>query len=164
MKATRIAVVILAAAFATLLGSFAVAKSMWQTVEFEEFLDIGYVGCLGEDLTSHYWITIRYREFQTPSGTSHYIDHWTWDGELVGQATGRVWLSTGGSAGSIQAAAGEVSQWTSNEVAIPVVGEGPRLRYNQRFKYTVNANGELKVFAAPPDSLSDWFRCLGPKD
>lgn len=164
MNVTRISVVFLAAAFSTLVGSSAVAKSMWQTVEFEEFLDIGYVSCLGEELASHYWITITYRELGTPGGTFHYIDHWTWDGELIGQATGRVWLSTGRSAGSTQAAKGEVSQWTSNELAIPVIGEGPRLRYNQRFKYTVNANGELKVFFAPPDSLSDWFHCLGPKE
>ena len=164
MKMTRISVVILAAAFVVLLGSTAVAKSMWQTDSFDEPVDIGYVGCLGEELAGHVWFTIRYREFETPTGNSHYIEYWTWDAELIGQATGRVWLSKGKSPGSFHAAKGEVGQWTSNELAIPVVGEGPRLRYNQRFKYTVNANGELKVFFTPPESLSDWFRCLGPKD
>ena len=164
MKMAKISVVILAAAFVALLGSSAVAKSMWQTVEFDEPVDIGYVGCLGEELAGHVWFNVRYREFETASGNFHYIEYWTWDSELVGQATGRVWLGKGKSPGSFQTVKGEVGQWTSKELAIPVVGEGPRLRYNQIFKYTVNANGDLKVFSAPPENLSDWFRCLGEKD
>ena len=164
MKMTKISAAILAAAIATILGSSAIAKGMWQTVEFDEPFDIGYVSCLGEELSGHVWFSIRYREFETPSGNSHYIDSWTWNSELVGQATGRVWLGKGGSPDSIQAAKGEVNQYTSHEIAFPVVGKGPRLRFNQRFKYTVNANSELKVLFEPPENLSDWFRCLGQKD
>ena len=164
MKMTKILAVIIAAAFATLFGFSAVANGMWQIDEFDEPVDIGYVSCLGEELAGHVWFTIKYREFETPSGNSHYIEYWAWDSELVGQATGRVWLGKGKSPGSFQAAKGEVGQWTSNELAIPVVGKGPRLRYNQRFKYTVNANSELKVFFEPPADLSDWFRCIGPKE
>ena len=164
MQMTKISAAIFAASIASLVGLSALANGMWQTDEFDESFDIGYVSCLGEELVGHVWFSIRYREFETPNGNSHYIEYWTWDSELVGQATGRVWLGKGKSPGSFQAAKGEVGQFTSNELAIPVVGKGPRLRYNQRFKYTVNANGELKVFSEPPEDLSDWFRCLGQKD
>ena len=164
MKLIKNAVVLLAASFAAMLGSSAAATSMWQTLEFDEPSPITYVGCLGEEVSGHVWYSIRYREFDTPSGNSHYIEYWTWDAEMIGLATGRVWLSKGKSPGSFHAAKGEAGQWTSSELAIPVVGDGPRLRYNMRFKYTFNANGELKVLALPPDDVNDWFRCLGPKD
>ena len=164
MKITKKFIVMLAASLPILSGSSAVAKSMWQTIEFDEPSGITYVGCLGEEVSSYVWYSIRYREFETPSGTSHYVAYWRWDAEMVGLATGRVWLSEGRSPESVHAAQGEVGQWTSNELAIPVVGDGPRLRYNMRLKYTFNANGELKVLALPPDDLNDWFRCLGPKD
>ena len=157
--------VLAAAAFATLLGSSAVAKSQWQIIELDYGYPPEYVSCLGEHVSSYYWVTLRYREFETPSGNSHYIEYWTWESEYVGQVTGRVWLGKGQSPGTSHVAKGEVSQWTSRELARPVVGDGPKFRYNLRFKVTVNANGELKVFYEEPSfALDDTVRCLGSND
>lgn len=164
MKLTKKLVVLVAAMFATLLASSAVAKSPWQILEEEWEFEAGYADCLSEVVSVHYWVTIRFREFETPSGNIHYIEYLTWEGEWVGQSTGRVWLEKGQSPGSSQVAKGEVGQWTSRGLAEPVVGDGPKFRYNQRYKYTVNANGELKVSFEPPEVFADWIRCLGPKD
>ena len=164
MKLTRDYVVLAAALFATLLGSSAMAKSMWQTMQFDFSYPPEYVSCLGEEMSSHVWATVRYREFETPKGNSHYIEYWTWEQDWMGETTGRAWLGEGASPGSFHAARGEVGQWTSRELARPVIGDGPKFRYNLRFKYTVNANGDLTVFYTYPEALDDQIRCLGPKD
>ena len=140
------------------------AKSQWQIDEFDFINPAEYVSCLDEHVSQHVWVTTRYREFETPSGTSHYIEHWTWDAEWIGQLTGNVWIGYGRSPGSFHAGKGEVGQWTTRELAIPVVGDGPKFRYNQRFKYTFNANGDLKVLHEPPLALDDWVRCVGSGD
>jgi hypothetical protein len=161
MKLTRNEVVLVAALFAILAGSSAMAKSNWQTMEFDYPLGPEYIDCLGEELSVYTWATIKYREFETQSGTYHYIEHWTWEDEWIGQETGRVWFGEGKSPGSFHAAKGEVGQWASSGMARPIVGEGPNIRYNQRFKYTFNANGDLRVFFEPPESLNDTIRCVG---
>ena len=164
MNLTKKVAILAAAMFATLLGSSAVAKSQWQIYEFDFVNPAEYASCLGEHVSQHGTFTIRYREFETPSGTSHYIEYWTWEAEWIGQLTGNVWIGYGRSPGSFHVGKGEVGQWTTRELAIPVVGDGPKFRYNQRFKVTVNANGELKVLVEPPLALEDWVRCLGPND
>jgi len=164
MNLTKKLVVLMVAVFVTLLGASVAAKSPWQTTEFDFLHGPEYVSCLGEEVTVHNWITIRFREFETLSGNYHYIEYWTWDAEWIGQDTGRVWLGNGKSPGTIHAAKGEVGQWTSRELARPIIGDGPKFRYNQRFKYTVNANGDLKVFYEAPAPLDDLVHCLGPND
>ena len=162
MKLTRNAVVLVAALFATLFGSSAMAESMWQTMEDDWAMEPEYIDCLGEVVSGHTWVTIKYREFETKKGSYHYIEHWTWVDEWIGEETGRVWLGEGFSPGSFHTAKGDVGQWTSHGVALPVVGDGPMFRYNARFKYAVNANGDLRVLYTPGD-WSDVIRCLGPK-
>jgi hypothetical protein len=164
MKLFRNYVVLAAALLITVIGSSAMAKSMWQIIEFDNPIEPGYVSCLGEEVGGYIWVTIRSREFETPSGNFHYIEYWTWEAEWLGETTGRVWLGDGKSPGAFNAAKGEVGQWTSRELARPIAGDGPRFRYNVRFKYAVNANGDLRVFYEPPEALNDWIRCLGPKD
>lgn len=162
MIRTRNIAVLGVAVFGAVLGTSAMANSMWQIIEFDEPMELGYISCLGEELNGHVWYTIKLREFETPSGNSHLIYYWTWESEWIGQSTSRVWISSAKSPGAEHASKGEVGQWTSHELALPVVGDGPRFRYNMRAKYTVNANGELKVFVVPPESFDDWLRCLGP--
>ena len=164
MKRTRNYIIVVAAMLAILSGSSAVAKSAWQTIEFDYPMGPEYVSCLGEPLYVHTWVTMRYREFETPSGNYHYIEYWNWEDEWIGEETGRAWLGEGKSPGSFHAANGEVGQWTSSGMARPIIGDGPKLRYNQRFKYAVNANGDLRVFYEPPESLNDTIRCLGRKE
>jgi hypothetical protein len=163
MKLTKRPVVLMATVVATLLGSSALADSLWQIDEFDYAGGPEYVSCLGEEVSWYTWGTIRFREFETPSHNSHYIEHWTWDVIWMGEDTGRVWFAEGQSPGSFHAAKGEVGQWTSQEMAWPAEGDGPMFRYNQRFKYTFDANGELRVFFEPPADISDWIKCLGPK-
>ena len=156
--------VVAASVLAIFFGYSAVAKSPFQVIEFEFPLAPEWVSCLGEPVSGYVWVTLKSREFETPSGNYHYIEYWIFDAEWIGQDTSRVWLGKGQSPGTVHTAKGEVGQWTSRELARPVVGDGPKFRYNMRFKYTVNANGDLKVFYEPPVPLDDWIRCLGPKD
>jgi len=165
MNLTKKFAISIFAVIATFLGLSAAAMSPFQTEEFDVIQPPEYVSCLGEHVSSRAWVTIRFREFETPSGTAHYIEHWTWEIEYIGQVTGRIWFGHARSPGSFHAGKGEVGQWTSREMAVPVVGDGPKFRYNLRFKYTFNANGELKVFyQEPTHTLDDWIRCLGPGD
>lgn len=175
MNLTKNFVVLMIAVFAILLGSFALAKNPFQTEEFEIIIpdpddpgDPGtgmYISCLDEYVGIHVFVTIRFREFDTPSGNNHYIEYWKSEAEWTGLGgTNRTWFSHGHSPGAFHVGPGDIGQWTSHEMAKPVAGDGPKFRYNQRFKYTFNANGDLKVLWEPPEDLADWIRCLGPGD
>jgi hypothetical protein len=163
MKLTKSSVVLVATAVAALVWSNAPADSSWQVAEFDYVAGPVHVSCLGEEMSWYTWGVIRFREFETQSRNSHYIEHWTWDSIWIGEDTGRVWFAEGQSPGSFHSAKGEVGQWTGHERARPAEGDGPMFRYNQRFKYTVDANGELRVFLEPPEDIDDLIKCLGPK-
>jgi len=162
MKLTERVVALAAAVVACIFGSTTMADSLWQTIELEGDNPPFYLDCLGENVIEHYWVTIVSREFESPSGNSHYIEHWTYDSLWTGEDTGHKWLSQGQSPGSFQVMKGEVGQWTSRARAIPVEEDEPSFRFNTRFKYTVDANGDLRVSYLPPADLNDIFRCLGP--
>lgn len=160
MKLTKKHVTLVSAMIASLLGSSAMADSNWQTYEFEDGGTF-YVDCLGENITAQNWITVVSREFTSPSanGNYHYIEQWTWDAEWTGDDSGNVWLGEGLSPGSFQVMKGEVGQWTSRVRLIPFEGDGPRIMVKSRFKYTVDANGNLRVSYVP---IQADVRCLGP--
>ena len=162
MKLTKKLVVLLATVVASIFGSTTMADSLWQTIEFEDGGTF-YIDCLGENIIAQNWITVEYREFSSPSGNYHYIEHWTWEGVWTGEDTERVWLAEGLSPGSFQVMKGEVGQWTSRVRIIPYEGDGPRLMLKSRFKYAVDANGNLRVSYEPPNVVNDVVRCLGPK-
>jgi hypothetical protein len=152
------------AVFAILLGSssLAVAKSGWEIYEFTDSWS-EYVNCLGEYVDEDFTFTVKFREFETPSGTYHYVESWSWIGTWVGETTGRVWLEEGFSPGAFIVAKGEVGQYTGHAKIIPVEGDGPKLLYNRIFKYTINANGDMTVFLESPAPGIE-ARCLGPKE
>lgn len=157
MKMTKKLVAMLATVVASIFGSTIMAANPWQTYEFEDDYTF-YIDCLGENIIAHEWVTVEYRGFDSPSGNSHYIDHWTFEAEWIGEDTERVWLIEGKSPGSFQVMKGEVGQWTSRVKAIPFEGDGPMLMLKNRYKYTVDANGNLRVsYISDPD-----IRCLGP--
>jgi hypothetical protein len=171
MNLTKKLVVLMVAVFVTFLGSSVAAKNPFQVTYDEVFIDPPvYISCLDEPVSAHVLITIRYREFETPSGNYHRISYWTWDSVWTGEWTGRVWHGKGQSPDSMLVRDWDVlrgvMQWTSRELARPVpvedIEDGPKFRYNQRFKITYNENGDLKVLYEPPVSIADWIRCLGP--
>lgn len=163
MKLTKIPIIFMTTVVSTFVGSNALADSLWQVAEFNYAAGPVHVTCLGEEMSWYTWGTIRFREFETQSRNTHYIEHWTWDSIWMGEDTGRVWFAEGQSPGSFHSTKGEVGQWTGQERAWPAEGDGPMFRYNQRFKYTLDANGELRVLSEPPADINDLIRCLGPK-
>ena len=58
---------------------------------------------------------------------------------------------------------GQVEQWVSNIKFIPLDEKAPAYFYQDDFKITVNANGELVVLHEE-DLVGANFRCLGPKE
>jgi hypothetical protein len=58
---------------------------------------------------------------------------------------------------------GQVVQWVSNIKFIAPGEKAPAYFYQDDFKITVNANGELVVLHEE-DLVGANFRCLGPKE
>ncbi len=131
--------------------------------EFEGNSPDIYVTCLGEHISAHLMFTVVDHRFVTPSGKHHIMEHWQYIWEITGVLSGRTWFARGASTGTINVGPGETAQWGENFVAIPITGDGPKIRFHYRFKATVNANGELVVpirdlAGIPPE---DWYECIG---
>ena len=157
-------VVLMTAVLATFIGSSAVSQSAFTVEEWHDEIEDIYVSCLGEFVDAEYWLTYRYREFETPSGVIHYVEHFSWYSQYTGQDTSRVWVGKGVSPGAFHTGPDglpDIGQWTNHEMSKLIVGKGPKIRNKARLKFTVNANGELKVLILPPEDFSDWLDCVG---
>ena len=123
----------------------------------------GYIPCLGQVVDVEEIIEVRYHEFETKAGTIHVVDNWSIH-QFVSDPLGRVWLGEGVSPFHFSAklTKGEVMQWISHIRYAPQTPDTPRFMFENHFKVTVDANGELRVLhdEAPPE---DWFRCLPNK-
>jgi len=131
-------------------------------IQFDEFDSGGelYVDCLGEFITFEEHIETAYHEFQTPSGSYHLIDRWTFSLTATGMSTGRMWFGVLQSPGELNARASEVFQYAIRGV-IRGIGPGtPNFAWTGSYKSTVNANGELTV---ENDTGGFSARCLGRK-
>lgn len=167
MNLNKRLVVLMTAVFAACIGFSAVAKSPFIVDEWNDAEEDIYVSCLGEFVDGEFSVVYKYREFETPSGVYHYVEHFSWYSVYTGQSTGRIWVGKGVSPGAFHVGPDgtpDIGQFTNNEVAKLVVGKGPKIRNNARLKVTVNANGELKVLVLPPEDFSDWLSCVGKKD
>ena len=167
MNLNKRLVVLMTAVFATFIGSLAVSESPFTVEEWNYVEEDVYVSCLGEFVDGEFWVTYKYREFETPSGVTHYVEHFSWYSEYTGQDTGRIWVGKGVSPGAFHTGpegVPDIGQFTNHEVAKLVVGKGPKIRNYARLKFTVNANGELKVYVEPPVDFSDWLSCVGKGD
>ena len=172
MNLTKKLVVLIVAVFVTLLGSSAAAKSPFQVIYDHWQVGPEYISCLDENVIVDVNATIRFREFETPSGNYHLIEYWTYENYIFGLDTGRVWLDNGRNPGTtlvrdwvvLRGVYQSTSHGLARPIPIPEIEDGPKFRYNQRWKITYNENGDLKVLYEPPESLDDWFRCLGPND
>ena len=119
-----------------------------------------YIPCLGQVVDVVGLIEIRYHEFETKGGTIHVVDNWSIH-HLVSDPLGREWLGEGVSPFqlSTKLAKGQVVQWISRIRYAPQTPETPRFMFENQFKVTVDANGELRVFHDEAPS-ADWYRCL----
>ena len=124
-----------------------------------------YIECLGEIVNGHVVGETRYHEFETPSGAFHIVDQWRFKVYHTGTISGRVWVGVAVSPleMNVKVEKGEVQQWVSNIKFIAPGEKAPTYFYEDDFKITVNANGQLVVLHEE-DLVGANFRCLGPKN
>ena len=124
-----------------------------------------YNDCVGEIVNGHVVGETRYHEFETPSGTFHIVDQWRFKVYQTGTISGQVWVGSGVSPFEMNTKLekGEVQQWVSNIKFFAPGEKAPAYFYEDDFKITVNANGELVVLHEE-DLVGANFRCPGPKE
>lgn len=161
MKTTMMALSALAVIFAG--GAMAAEPRGVQTYEFSGSEEV-YFPCAAEIVREDYIIQGRGHVFETKNGTVHFVDNWVIHQTLTGLSTGREWIGEGVSPyqGSVKVDQSGVTQWVSRVRYTPVVKGDPRFMYENQYKVTVNANGELVVerLDVPRE---DGFRCLPTK-
>jgi len=153
-----------AVAVLTLVASGAVAKDPVgnEVLPFEFDNPPVYIECLGEIVNGHVVGETRYHEFTTPSGTFHIVDQWRFKVYQTGTISGRVWVGYAVSPFQMNTKLeeGQVQQWVTSIRFVPVDEHAPAYFYNNSFKITVNANGEVVVFNDEIPA-SDGYRCVG---
>ena len=144
-------------------ATMAWANNGVQRYEFDDGLGPrgSYVACLGEHITFTVHVTGTYREFVTDSGTYHLLDNWKMSHEFTGVLTGRTWIGKGVSPFSANVGPGQAAQWVSRITAKPLTGDGPMFKFENEFKVTVNANGELVVDRPEEPEFGESVRCIG---
>ena len=161
MQRSMMALSALAVIFAG--GAMAAEPRGVQTYEFSGSND-AYFPCAGEIVRVDYIVQGRGHAFETKNGTVHFVDNWVIHHTLTGLSTGREWIGEGVSPyqGSVKVDQGGVTQWVSRIRYTPVVKGDPKFMYENRFKVTVNANGDLVVERLDVP-FEDGFRCLPTK-
>lgn len=131
-----------------------------QTSVISETSDV-YIPCLGEVLTVNGIIEVRGHVFETTNGAVHVLDNWTISQFIKGLSSGREWLGKGVSPfqSNIKVDGSGVTQWISRIRWEPIAKGDPAVAYQNQFKVTVNANGELVVERLPYPG-GEGFRCL----
>jgi hypothetical protein len=144
-------------------GAMAAEPRGIQTYEFQESFE-QYWPCADEMVRVNGIIEVRSHLFETKNGTLHLIDSWFIHHAVTGLSSGREWIGEGVSPfqASLKADQGGVSQWVSRIRYTPVVAGDPKFMYQNEYKVTVNANGEL-VVERLADPMEDAFRCLSKK-
>jgi hypothetical protein len=144
-------------------ATMAWANNGVQRFEFDDGLGPPgtYVACLGEHITFTVHVTGTGREFVTDSGTYHLLDNWKFSHQFTGVLTGRTWVGKGVSPFSANVGPGQAVQWVSRITAKPLTGDGPMFKFENEFKVTVNANGDLVVDRPAEPKFGDSVRCIG---
>jgi hypothetical protein len=134
-----------------------------QTYEIPELFDV-YIPCLGEVVRVNSSTEGRGHVFETQKGTVHVIDNWFIHQMITGLSSGREWLGEGVSPFqmNIKVDGSGVNQWVSRIRWVPMDKGDPTVTYQNQFKVTVNAAGEL-VLVRPETPIEEAFRCL-PKN
>ena len=164
MNVKRALMAVASVMLAMTLYSGAYANNGVEKEEFTFTWSDYYVACLDELVTSHVMVTLKSREFDTPSGIYHKVENWQYTWVITGQSSGNVWIGHGAAPYTeLWYGPGGTLQFGENFVAIPVSGDGPKIREHYRFKATRNANGVRVVLirdnlGVPPE---DWWECFG---
>lgn len=157
---------LLGIAVATLVAGGAFAKGPVGTVivPFEFDNAPFYVPCLGEVVDGYGFGEARYHEFETPSGTVHILDHWTFTIYNQGMTSGTIWVGHAESPfqWNLKLDKGEVQQWVSRGRFVPLEGTAPAYIGQDTFKVTFDANGDLVVLHEETLDGED-MHCVGPK-
>ena len=146
-------------------ASSAYANNGIQRFEQDITVPAFYVACLGETIKFEINLSISFHAFETPSGKFHLLDHWKLTYLFTGNDSGRTWYGRGVSPFQQNVGPGETVQFTTNVHANPLTGDGPKFRFHENLKVTVNANGELVVDMYDLDGvdLSEAWQCIGKK-
>ena len=142
-------------------ATMAWANNGVQRYEFDGTNPGFYVPCLGENISYTFHITGTYREFVTRSGTYHLLDNWKISHEITGVLTGRTWIGKGVSPFSANVGPAQAAQWVARITAKPLTGDGPMFKFENEFKVTVNANGDLVVDRPNDPGFGESYRCIG---
>jgi len=164
MKMIRHLAITVAAGVATLICFGANANNGIQRYKVDVPDNPGfYVACLNEYVAIKNNIYGAYHEFNTPNGKFHYFERWDYEWTLTGLSSLNTWFARGSWAEARSIGPGMTIQWVENMMALPVTGDGPKLRMHLRFKMTVNANGELVVSHDDYDwsQVAYFFECVG---
>ena len=165
MRTNRNLLTIASLCVLTVWASSAYANNGIQRLEDELSFPAVYIACLGETVKFEIKRSISFHIFVTPSGNFHLLDNWKLTYMLTGNSTQRTWYARGGSPFQQNVGPGETVQYTANVVAKPLTGDGPKFKFHENFKVTVNANGELVVNMWNFDGVdpSEHWQCFGKK-
>jgi hypothetical protein len=156
---------LLGIAIASLVTGGAFAKGPVGTVivPFEFDNAPFYVPCLGDFVDGQGFGEARYHEFETPSGTIHVLDQWSFTIYNVGVSSGTIWVGHAVSPfqWNMKLDKGGVQQWASRARFVPLEGSAPAYIGQDTFKVTFNANGELVVLHEETPDGED-MHCVGP--
>jgi hypothetical protein len=157
MNLLKRVVVSIMAVSTILIWSNASAGNPFETEEFEDS-GFFYIDCLNEWVTLDHRGSLRWREFETPSGNFHFLETASWEGEWFGNSSSQTWYTRGVYHVGEHMGPNEIIEWTVNMIAKPVSGDGPKLKMYTVFKFIVDANGEIRA-----EIGTEWnqVRCFG---
>lgn len=132
-----------------------------QVYTFEQDFPEIYIDCLGETIHRTVSGEGRFHMFETATGVVHVIDNWKFTVYDVGNVTGRIWVGYGSAPYqlNVKLEKGGVEQWISR-IHMKPLDEGPMWMWENQFKMTVNANGEIVVVHETDDHSYEGSRCL----
>lgn len=121
-----------------------------------------YIDCLGEKIQRTVSGEARFHSFETASGVVHVIDNWMFTVYAVGVVTGRIWVGHAKSPyqSNVKLGTSGVEQWISRIRFKPLDEGSPMWMWENQFKITVNANGDLVAYHAEDDPSYEGNRCL----
>lgn len=133
-----------------------------QVYTFENVPPDLYIDCLGETIQRTVSGEARFHMFETASGVVHVIDNWVFTVYAVGAITGRIWVGHAKSPYqyNYKLEKGGVDQFVSRILFKPLDEASPMWMWENQFKITVNANGDLVAYHAVDDPSYEGTRCL----
>jgi hypothetical protein len=142
-------------------GAMAGEPRGMQTFEIRETWPAVYVPCLNEELTTTVFIEVRFHEFVTPSGVTHFagstVEHY-----LATTPSGREWVGGGVYSEELNSriGKGQTYQFGRRLRLMPTTEDTPIVMFKFQAKWTVNANGEPVVFERWHFPHEEAFTCL----